>query len=377
MSTINMDAPSGAVFAPSRSRIAWGAVLAGAVVTVATSLLLNLLGAAIGAGSIHPLNLANYRVGAAIWEIINLALSMAFGGYVAARLSGTHSHLDAELHGVTMWGVAVLLGSALLAHAFSGLLGFIGQGASSVVSRATGDTATISGILAPEINPQTVVDRLQQSLINSGDPTTMSHEQISAEIATLVRSSLFNGSVSNADRDRLVALVAAQSGVTGEEAARRVTRMENDAKASLAQVEQRAHAAADEVAHGAGTAAQALFTALVLGLLAALVGAWMGTRHKRLLHPAAEHAYPATSAYAPVPIYEKVTPSSVSVYDDAGHLVSQYLRGAAFPVNKQELLRLARSRNAGSNVLRSIESMAEGSYSNADEVFRALGAVAH
>jgi hypothetical protein len=377
MSTINIEAPSGAVSAPARSRIAWGAVLAGAVVTVATSLLFNLLGAAIGAGSIHPFDLANYGAGAAIWEIINLVLSMIFGGYVAARLSGTHSHLDAELHGVTMWGVAVLLGSALLAHSFSGLLGFIGQGPGSIVDRATGDTTTISGTLAPEINPQTVVDRLQQSLINSGDPTTMSHEQISAEIATLVRSNLFNGSASDADRDRLVALVAAQSGVTKEEAARRVTRMENDAKASVAQAEQRARAASDEVAHGAGMAARALFTALVLGLLAALVGAWMGTRHKRILHPAIEHAYAATSAYPPFPTYERVTPSSVSVYDDAGHLVSQYLRGAAFPVTKQELLRLARTRNAGSSVLHSIESMAEGSYANAHEVFRALGAMAH
>src|SRR6516162_3345295 len=92
----------------NRSRISWGAILAGAIVAVATTLLLSLLGAAMGASSIHALDttstdLANYGAGAAIWEIINLALSMAFGGYIAARLSGTHSHLDAELHGVGRW----------------------------------------------------------------------------------------------------------------------------------------------------------------------------------------------------------------------------------------------------------------------------------
>src|SRR5215469_9574988 len=110
----------------NRSRISWGAVLAGAVVALATSILLSLLGAAFGAGWFSPLNassneLAQYGTGAAIWEIINLALSMAFGGYVASRLSGTHSHLDGELHGVTMWGLAVLLGSVLLAQALGGL----------------------------------------------------------------------------------------------------------------------------------------------------------------------------------------------------------------------------------------------------------------
>jgi len=246
MSMINTGAGSATLeSAPysgqNRSRISWGAVLAGAVVAVATTLLLSLLGAAMGAGSIHALettstDLANYGIGAAIWEIINLALSMALGGYVAARLSGTHSHLDGELHGMTMWGVAVLLGSVLFAHAVSGVVGIVGQGAGSVVSRAVGGAGAISGTLAQEVNPQTTIERLQQSLGNNGDPTTMSHEQIGAEIRALVGSGLLNGSLSESDRDRLVGLVAAQSGVTKEEAARRVSRMENDAKARLAPI---------------------------------------------------------------------------------------------------------------------------------------------
>jgi len=366
----------------NRSRISWGAVLAGAVVAVATTLLLSLLGAAIGAGSIHPLDtsstdVARYGAGAAIWQIINLAISMAFGGYVAARLSGTHSHLDGELHGVTMWGVAVLLGSVLLAHALSGLVGTVAQGAGSVVSRAVGDAGVsgagaVSGLLPQETNPQAVIDRLRLSLGSSGDPTTMNHDQIGAEIAGIVRSSLLNGSVSEADRPRLVALVAAQSGVTKDEAAHRVTRMENDVKASLAQVEQRARAAADDVAHNAATAARALFTALVVGLLAALAGAWIGTRHKRVLHPVVEHAH-APAIVPTHPVYKRFEPASVSVYDDTGHLVSQYLHGVTFPVSKQDLLRLARSHNASSNLLHAIENLAERSYSSADEVLRSLG----
>jgi len=361
----------------NRSRISWGAVLAGAVVAVATSILLSLLGAAMGAGSIRPLDatsteLAHYGTGAAIWQIINLALSMAFGGYVAARLSGTHSHLDGELHGVTMWGVAVLLGSVLLAHALSGLAGIVGQSAGSVVSRAVGDAGTISGA--------TVVDRLEQSLSNSGDPTTMNRDQIGAEIATLVRTSVVNGSLSDSDRNRLVALVAAQFGITNDEAARRVTRMENDVRTTLTQAEQKASAAADDMAHDAAAAARALFTALVLGLLGALVGSWIGTRHKRVLHPVVEQAYPMQHdvGHPTRAAFERVEPSSVSVYDDRDHLVSQYLRAFSFPVNKQELLRLVRSRgNEGAGVLRSIEDMPEGSYANADEVFRALHSMTH
>ena len=358
----------------NRSRISWGAVLAGAVVAVATSILLSLLGAAMGAGSIRPLDatsteLAHYGTGAAIWQIINLALSMAFGGYVASRLSGTHSHLDGELHGVTMWGVAVLLGSVLLAHAVSGFVSIVGERADAVVNRAVGEVGTISGA--------TIVDRLEQSLSNSGDPTTMNREQIGAEIGTLVRTNLVNGNLSDSDRNRLVALVAAQFGITNDEAARRVTRMENDVKTNLVQAEQRASAAADDMAHDAAAAARALFTALVLGLLGALVGSWIGTRHKRVLHPALAQSH-APTIVPTHSVYESWEPSSVSVYDDTGHLVSQYLRGVFFPVSKQDLLRLARSHNAGVGLLHSIEGLAERSYTSTDDVLRALGlSVAH
>jgi hypothetical protein len=343
-------------------------------VAVATSILLSVLGAAFGAGMFSPLNTtaAQYSTGAVIWEIINLALSMAFGGYVASRLSGTHSHLDGELHGLTMWGVAVLFGAVLLAHVLSGLFGIVGQSAGSVVSRAVGDAGTISGA--------TGVNSLVQSLSSGGDPTTMNHDQIGAEIATLVRDSRGSGSLSDSDRNRLVSLVAAQYGVTNEEAARRVTRMENDIKTGQARLEQRASAAADQAASATATAARGLFPALVLGLLGALLGSWIGTRHKRVLHPAVHQAYPAQHdiGHSAGVAFGRYEPSSVSIYDDRDHLVYQYLRGISFPVSKQELLRLARSSgNAGAGLLHSIEDMPEGSYANADEVFRAIGSMAH
>lgn len=363
----------------NRSRISWGAVLAGAIVALATSILLSLLGAAFGAGWFSPLNassneLSNYGTGAAIWEMINLALSMAFGGYVASRLSGTHSHLDGELHGLTMWGTTVLFGALLLAHALSGVLGAVGQTASNAVSRSVGETGALTGTAG--------ITSLVQSLSNSGDPTTMNHQQIGAEINSLVRDSRINGNLSDADRNRLVSLVAAQYGVTNDEAARRVTRMEDAMKTANAQLEQKAAAAADQAANATATAARALFPALVLGLLGALIGSWIGTRHKRVLHPrpVIHETYPVQPPVQqhhevshPV-TYGRVEPSSVTVFDDRNQLVYQYLRGVSFPINKQELLRMARSSgNAGASLIHSIEDMPEGSYANADEVFRALG----
>lgn len=48
--------------------------------------------------------------------------------------------------------------------------------------------------------------------------------------------------------------------------------------------------------------ARALFTSLVFGLLGALIGAWLGTRHKRVLHAHETQIAPpplATQAYQP------------------------------------------------------------------------------
>ena len=367
-------------FFGSRSRISWGAVIAGAVVAAATTLLLSLLGTGFGLASIQDFGstsseTTNPGVGAGIWTIINLALSMVLGGYVASRLSGTHSHLDGELHGITVWALAILIGLLASAHALSGLLG----GVSFSVGQAVGPTASRIALssASPAASPSSqrlFVDRFVDSLGSSNDPTTMSREQIGTEMRSLVGDSVIgNGSLSDADRTRLVSLVAAQFGLTKDEAAQRVARMEGDVKARTAELDQRARAIADAVSQDVVTASRALFTALVLGLLGALVGAWLGTRHKRILHPHETEVRLAPAV--PHAGYGVAEPVSLSVYDDGGHLVGQYLRGVAFPISKQDLLHLARSKGAGPALLRSIESLADRSYASASDVLAAIGAV--
>src|SRR5215471_19419029 len=274
----------------SYSRISWGAVLAGAVVAAATMILLSLLGVAFGASVINitqttAADLKSYGVGAGLWGAINMILSMAFGGYVAARLSGTHSHLDGELHGITVWAVALLLATMLLARVVSGAIGTVATGAATAASGAISSAGSLTSSLTQTAGPQALLDRLQQSLISSGDPTQMTRAQITSEIAALAGRRVVNGSLTDQERDRLTTLVAAQAGISKEEAARRVARMEQDATAALANAEQQARKAAEATARGAAAGAKGLFSGLLLSLAGALVGAWLGTRHGRLLTP--------------------------------------------------------------------------------------------
>jgi hypothetical protein len=116
------------------------------------------------------------------------------------------------------------------------------------------------------------------ALSGPADPARMTPEQRSAEIGSLVSKRVVNGNLSNDDRTRLNRLVAAEAGVTEQEAATRVQSYEAEAQRVAQETEQKAREAADTAAKAAAAAAFWVFAALVLGALAAIIGARTGTR---------------------------------------------------------------------------------------------------
>jgi Protein of unknown function (DUF2795) len=208
----------------------------------------------------------------------------------------------------------------------------------------------------------------------------MTRTQITSEIAALAGRRVVNGSLTDPERDRLTALVAVQAGVSKEEAARRVAQMEQNAVAALAQAEQQARKAADVAARGAAAGSRAIFASLLLSLAAALGGAWLGTRHARVLTPIHEPEYDThTTTYVthlsepPVTrTTSQVAPESVHVYRDTNHLVPEYLQGFRFPATKQDLLRAARMHNNEPEVVRQLEQIDNRNYASLEELVAAL-----
>ena len=81
-----MDQPG----TPAKSTASWSAILAGAFVAVAVSLVLFALGSGLGFASISPwsgqgLSMTTFAVTTAIWLIVMQWLSSAVGGYIAGR----------------------------------------------------------------------------------------------------------------------------------------------------------------------------------------------------------------------------------------------------------------------------------------------------
>jgi predicted nucleic acid-binding protein len=108
----------------------------------------------------------------------------------------------------------------------------------------------------------------------------MTTEQRSAEITALLGRRVARGSFVGEERARLDALVAAESGIPPEEASRRVQAVEADAERTATETAARARQAADATARAASIGAYGTFAALLLGAIAAVLGARRGTRDR-------------------------------------------------------------------------------------------------
>src|SRR3978361_1620330 len=102
----------------ARSAVAWAAVLAGAVVAIATTLILIALGSGLGFAAASPWPGAapaaeTFAITAGIWLIVTQWLASALGGYMTGRLrtkwTSVHSHevfFRDTAHGLLSWAVA-------------------------------------------------------------------------------------------------------------------------------------------------------------------------------------------------------------------------------------------------------------------------------
>ncbi|MBB5692778.1 hypothetical protein [Muricoccus pecuniae] len=266
-----------------RHRISWGAILAGALIAIAVGAALNILGLAIGVTTVDVQagdtpSAGNLGIAGAVWLLVSNLLGLALGGYAAARLSGTADRSDATLHGAAVWATAYLVSAVLLGSAISGAASTAGSALSSVVGGVSRGASQAVQAAAPAVDPEALVERARVALSGPSDPARMTTEQRGAEIAQLIGKRAVNGNLSGDDRTRLNRLVAAEAGISEQDAAGRVQAYEAEAQRTAQEAANRARQAADAAARGASIAAFAIFGALVLGALAAIIGARTGTR---------------------------------------------------------------------------------------------------
>jgi hypothetical protein len=277
----------------------WGAIFAGAVVAVATSLTLLTLGAGLGFAAISPwpgqgVAGSTFTITGAIWLIVTQWLSAAMGGYITGRLRhrwlATHTHevfFRDTAHGLVTWAVATIAVAAVAAGSLNSMAGGATRSMSLITGagvRGLADGASDSGSTTrPDAGPINAydVDRLFRTspatgvaaTANAGNaPAGSNSGEVRAEAIHLAMNAVTSGNVTQEDRGHLALLVAAKAGVPQEEAQKRVDIFiaeANDARLRL-------KAAADEARKAAAETAIFIALAMLIGAFIASVAAAIG-----------------------------------------------------------------------------------------------------
>jgi hypothetical protein len=253
--------------APSKSAASWSAIIAGAFVAVAVSLVLFALGSGLGFASVSTWEAPGaaaktFAITTAIWFVVMQWLSSAAGGYIAGRLRtrwiGTHAHevfFRDTAHGFVTWAVATVLVAALLTATVTAALG---GGVRAATTVAAGAARSEMGADSPAYAYG--MDRLfRRSDVSAAAASGGTDPR--AEVAHVVAQAFStDGNVSEADQSYLADLVAARTGASQEEARKRV----NDFIVSANLVRDRAKEATEEARKAA--AKTAIFTSLALAV---------------------------------------------------------------------------------------------------------------
>ena len=241
-------------------RVSWGGVFGGVLVALGFLLLMTALGVAVGISAAQPgeTEASTLGTGAGIWAAVSLLLALFIGGMVSTKIGAIFDGTTGFFEGALVWVVSVLLmlyfassGVSMLAGGAFRMVGGAAQAVSAVVQN---QNVEVSG----------GVDQILQRL---KDPKTA--QQIAS--ATGMQQSEVQASLS-------------ETAQRVENSRDNPTQAAAEAKQGMAQLMERAKSSgalqqkAEEVQPQASKAAWITFGALLLSLLAAVLGAMAGRR---------------------------------------------------------------------------------------------------
>jgi len=256
-----------------QSTLAWGAVIAGAVVAAALTLLLAALGVGLGLSVVSPwsdqgVSATTFHVGAGLYLLATAMLASTVGGYMAGRLrmrwigvNEKEVYFRDTAHGLATWALATVLSASVLGGATTHLLAGAATGAGAAAASST-------------VNPvDNYVDTLLRADPARGTTTTAVGPSGAAaaqgtrdEMVRILTPALRSGGdVSAANRTYAAQVVAARTGLPQAEAERRVTEVVTEAKK-----------AADDTRKATMKLTLWLAAAMLAGGVAAMLGAVEG-----------------------------------------------------------------------------------------------------
>lgn len=267
------------------SAVSWGAILGGAFVIAAVSIMLLALGSGLSLSSVSPwsnsgVSATTFTVITAIWLIVVQWVSAGLGGYVTGRLrtKWTAVHTDEiffrdTAHGLLAWAVASVIGIAFLASAASSV---VSGGVHAAATAASGAISGVSQGAAQSAGSGGGVNGYEIDQLFRSDQPGSSNQDARTEATRIIANDTASGSFPDYDKAYLSRLVAARTGISQDDATQRV----NKVIAAEQDAAQKARAAADQARKAAASTSFYTFFSMLIGAFIASAAAALGGRSR-------------------------------------------------------------------------------------------------
>lgn len=255
------------------SGVSWSAVAGGAVVAASLALILIVLGVGLGLSSISPWSgtgASAKAIGFAtiIWLIATQIIASGLGGYLAGRLRTRWSTLHSDevyfrdtAHGFLAWAVAVIIAATFFGSVVSSILG----GGAKIASTAA--TAELTSARGPE--GSAAGGYLTDLILRPNKISAESAPAVGPELGRILTQALHEGALSDSDRAYAARIAAAHTGLSQDEAEKRIDAVYTQGKVAL-----------DTARSAAAKASLWTFVALLTGAFTASLAATIGGRQR-------------------------------------------------------------------------------------------------
>jgi hypothetical protein len=218
----------------SLAGVSWPAIVAGAVVACALTLVLLAFGTGLGLTVVSPwagsgVSATTFKIGTGLYLVVIAMIASSLGGYIAGRLrsgwSGVHGdevYFRDTAHGFVAWALASVLGAAVLASPASSLIGGAATGLTQgAVTSAAQSTGPMDGY----------VDTLLRADPASPAASTNQTDSRGEVVRLFTRSFRNGGDLKAPDREYVAKVVAARTGLSQADADKRVNEVVTQVKA--------------------------------------------------------------------------------------------------------------------------------------------------
>jgi hypothetical protein len=281
------------------SAVSWGAIVAGAAAAAALSMILLILGAGLGLSAISPwarsgVSVAAFGISTIVWITVTQIMASGMGGYLAGRLRARWVAAQTDevyfrdtAHGFLAWAVASLATAALLSSAIASIVGGGVQAGASVAGGAAAAVTATGSAGQTSTGPDRgstsyFVDALFRRETNAPAVTEAVAAAPTAEATRILLNSLRSGALPVDDTRYLGQVVAQRTGLSQQDAEKRVTDIHGRMRAKLQEAETAARDAADKARKATAYATLWLFVSLLAGAFVASLAATWGGRQRDL-----------------------------------------------------------------------------------------------